>query len=64
MKAYFMDTGIYLKGSRQAPRKVYCYGLNIKKGIAHFRDRDGDTYSLPKDRIMYESESSFLNAKI
>ena len=52
---YFIDDNIWFQNKRMEPRKVYCYKLFFDDyGFAHFEDKDGDLYKLPKDRILYE----------
>jgi hypothetical protein len=51
---YFIDDNIWYQGVLQPPKKIYCYLLDIKYGIAHFYDKDGNSYLLPEERIIYE----------
>jgi hypothetical protein len=54
---YFIDDQIYFQGVKQPARKVECHQLEFDKiGNAHFYDNDGDSYCLPKDRIMSDDE--------
>ena len=53
-KPYFIDDDIWFKGKKQPPRKVYCHELEMHGGKAKFYDEDGNGYSLPDDRIMWE----------
>ena len=48
---YFMDDEIYYQGKKQPPRKVKCFYLSESDGIVKFYDSEGDSYTMPKERV-------------
>ena len=57
-KYYFIDDQIWFQGEKQPPRKVYCYSIEFKGDVAIFYDEDGNSYHLPKERILEEKNEN------